>query len=136
MNEAETFTVSSAISVPRDHQSGTIYFISCDYADFPIKIGFATELRKRLHGIQTSLPYEVVLLAQMPGNRRFERRLFRQFEEFRLRGEWFRRVEPLLRTIDLVKADRPIQWRPELDPWRSPEYAAHIRGLMNHIARD
>jgi hypothetical protein len=74
---------------------GVVYFITCDHPDFPIKIGFATDLIPRIAAVQTSLPYQVKILHTTPGNRLMERDIGRQFEKHRIRGEWFSR-EPVL----------------------------------------
>lgn len=80
--------------------AGTIYFITCEAPDYPIKIGIATNLGKRLRGIQIGSPFRIVLLAQMPGSYFDERLLHGQFKELHLRGEWFRRGDALMQFID------------------------------------
>jgi hypothetical protein len=129
VNIRETLTDNCANAVPLDHQPGTIYFVTCDHDDFPIKIGFATNVKSRMIGFQTALPYPVILLAQTDGTRRLERKLHRQFKELRLRGEWFKRDPLVLEAIEDIKSGKPLLWRPELDPWSDPAFEAHIRAL-------
>jgi hypothetical protein len=107
MNKVETFANSCAETVPLDHQPGRVYFLSCDAPDFPIKIGFATGRTARKSSHQTSLPYDVVILAEMVGTRRTERGLLRHFKKQRLRGEWFRRHPELMEVIARVNDGKP-----------------------------
>jgi hypothetical protein len=80
----------------------TIYFVTCDAPDFPIKIGMAGDVTERLRDIRTSLPFEPILLASYPGTSKDERAIQKRFEALRIRGEWFRRENELLDYIASV----------------------------------
>ncbi len=84
-----------------------VYFVSCGIADFPIKIGYATNVEARLRSIQVSLPFEVKLLGALPGDREKERSLHVAFSHLRMRNEWFRRDPELMKYIEgLEPVDR------------------------------
>lgn len=77
----------------------TVYFATCDVPDFPIKIGISSSPVWRLHKMQTSMPYDVVLLGVMPGDLSAEKMLHLDFRHLRLRGEWFRRDPSILEFV-------------------------------------
>lgn len=85
-------------STPDPEPTNTVYFIECDGH---IKIGTTSgPVRKRLKALSTGHHSELILLAtiaNVPGQLEFD--LHRQFAEFRVRGEWFLKVQPLLDYI-------------------------------------
>lgn len=85
-------------AIPLERQM-TIYFVTCQYPDFPIKIGIAVNVRRRVNGLQTALPYPVVVLGTVKGSIVNERFIHRDFHRLRLQGEWFRRDPALLDFI-------------------------------------
>jgi hypothetical protein len=88
------------VPTPRFERDGYIYFATCqEDPDFPIKIGYATELKSRLGGLQTGLPWKVVLLASFVGTRDDERKLHLYYRHDRLLGEWFKRSADLIELI-------------------------------------
>lgn len=78
---------------------GYIYFIQgqCGGA---IKIGYSLSPSARLRTLQTGYPDTLRILLLIPGNESTEQMLHRQFEEMRLKGEWFR---PDKRLTDKIK---------------------------------
>lgn len=54
-----------------------------------VKIGKASNVKKRLYGIQTSNPNRLVVRWQTPGGVILEGRLHERFKHLRLEGEWF-----------------------------------------------
>jgi hypothetical protein len=95
-------------------KSGYVYFIQSGGTDGPIKIGHSIDVANRLKELQTSSPYELVLLGSMKFDHpwqaaAFEYRLHHEvFWDLRLRGEWFRcdpRILRLVRTVTMVAAD-------------------------------
>jgi hypothetical protein len=113
---------SGAIHPSRYPASGHVYFITCDQTDFPIKIGFTTDLPSRVTALGRGLPYPALALAVIPGNRWIERRLLKHFKSDRLRGEWFRRSPDLMAAIDRANAGEPVL--PTLPP--SEELVRHL----------
>lgn len=66
-----------------------------------IKIGFSTDIRARLVGLQTALPTHLALLKIIEGaERKRERQLHRKFAEYRTQGEWFRHEGRLAAWIE------------------------------------
>lgn len=74
-----------------------IYFIQTGDNRY-IKIGYtaATDVKKRIASIQTSIPFEVKVLATMPGTQEIERQLHKRFGGLQERGEWFRTQRDLV----------------------------------------
>lgn len=71
----------------RPAKKGWIYFIQA--GDF-VKIGYATNIKVRIKGLETGSPVELVLLRQERGNMDDEARYHKQFADLHVRGEWFR----------------------------------------------
>lgn len=67
-----------------------VYFIQCNGRQGPIKIGRASNPPARRDDLQTSNPYPLVLLGYISGGARTEKALHKEFDEVRVRGEWFR----------------------------------------------
>lgn len=80
---------------------GFVYFASCDFPDFPVKIGWASDVAARMVTLQCALPYRVVLLAQMPGTLADEHAFHIGYTAERLQGEWFKRCPDLMQVIML-----------------------------------
>jgi len=79
----------------------TIYFVqSIDGG--PVKIGYTTQLPKRLADLRSMNPRFLVLLASMPGTEDDERRLHERFSTTRLHGEWFKSTTDLVALIASV----------------------------------
>ena len=88
-----------------------VYFAICEGF---CKIGYSSEPRKRVLGIQSNCPFEVRLLVAIVGGRTKERELHERFKDYKSRGEWFRFegelqefVEDLIREGNRRKADDP-----------------------------
>lgn len=78
-----------------------------------IKIGYTEDentLETRLSSLQSASPIELVLIGVIAAERRNERLIHSQFADFRIRGEWFVPVSPLLSFISL-NAERVIPRR-------------------------
>jgi hypothetical protein len=86
------------------NKPGVIYFVTCDAPDYPIKIGIAFDVGRRLRQMQNAQPYPITLLAEMPGHYLHERVLHGLFKHLHMRGEWFRRDAELIDFIENVKA--------------------------------
>lgn len=75
---------------------GFIYIVG--YSEF-LKIGFTTNVRKRLSAIQSSLPIVLTTYCIFAGSLEQEQNLHIKFAEFKLRGEWFRQSPDLMTYI-------------------------------------
>lgn len=106
-----------------------IYFIECDGY---VKIGYTTQLNRRVKSFATSNPHPVKLLASAPGNVEDEQELHKRFRELHHRGEWFRKTPELLAGIKAAcgqLVDKDAAFRKERPVIGSNEY-------MDIIARD
>lgn len=81
---------------------GFIYFIQGENGG-PIKIGFTENISKRLKGLQTGHCDNLVVLATFPGKMQNEKDLHSKYGEIRLRGEWFKPTEELIKYIKTLK---------------------------------
>jgi len=122
----------------------------------PVKVGFTTNVHRRLHALQNAVPQELILRALLPDDHRMlERGLHEDMAEFRLRGEWFVPVDALwfaLRCtpqVDLSKlraprkslkvgsrmpaADAELHWRDE--SLSMQQALAHMTGWSSSAAR-
>lgn len=75
-----------------------VYFLHDEIAE-AVKIGHTVDLAHRASSVQGGNPRELVLLGAVPGGVSEEQRLHRLFADERLRGEWFRATDDLLRTV-------------------------------------
>jgi hypothetical protein len=67
-----------------------IYFAKAEDTDL-VKIGYTfSQPEKRLKGLQTGCPHELLLLYAIEGDQDGERELHRTFAHLRENGEWFR----------------------------------------------
>lgn len=82
---------------------GRIYFLSAKGTKF-VKIGFTQDLKKRVAELQTSSPYELILLKEIKGSFATEQFLLRLFGASRVRGEWFVKTKALTTFIARLKA--------------------------------
>lgn len=74
-----------------------VYFIQAGLG--PIKIGYTTDIKRRLPSLQTSTSKKLRVLATIAGRVGLERELHRRFHEHRISGEWFRPAPELLAFI-------------------------------------
>lgn len=72
---------------PVSSARNVVYFIKCQGF---VKIGTASNFSNRLTGLQTASPFDLEVLATIPGDTRKERELHERFREFHHRLEWFR----------------------------------------------
>lgn len=84
----------------------TVYFITCEAPDFPVKIGVASDVATRVKALSVAMPYPVFVLATISGGIDQERLFHMQFAEHRLQGEWFKRTPELMELIQVL-ARRP-----------------------------
>lgn len=78
-------------------ESEFVYFIGPRLG--PIKIGKAADVKKRLSGLQTSCHEALIVFGVVKGDYNLEKSLHQKFAKLRIRGEWFRRCQPLLSFI-------------------------------------
>ncbi|MEB3191101.1 MAG: YozE family protein, partial [Snowella sp.] len=87
---------------PPIEKSGCVYFIQSQ-GTHTIKIGYTSgQAQNRLKDLQTAHPYQLNILATLPGDRNYEKSLHQRFAEYRLKGEWFEPHPDLLAFIALL----------------------------------
>lgn len=96
MNNMNGFTMPMFFNV-----TGYVYFIQMDRIG-AIKIGYTTDVEKRIASLQTASPYKLYLLCVFPANEEIERQLHYCFRDVRLEGEWFLPHPFLLKELDLI----------------------------------
>ena len=95
-------TSASEQSQPASHK---VYFVEAVSTGL-VKIGWTSNLEKRLYALRRGNAVELVLLKCIPGDRAVEAALHRRFRAYRVRGEWFR-VDPLRSDIDALTGNIP-----------------------------
>lgn len=88
--------IEDARTVPPE---GYLYFMR---AGPFVKIGFATDIRRRVAELQTGCPFELDLLCLIHGQPADELRLHSRFDHLRERKEWFRLEDDLRELIDVL----------------------------------
>lgn len=90
-----------------------VYFIQCGKGG-PIKIGLTDNPRNRLAALQTGSPWKYILLrvvsdvSGLPSNaQHYEQWAHKEFERYRLDGEWF---EPVQKLLDFIKDPVSDNW--------------------------
>jgi hypothetical protein len=73
-----------------------VYLLSCDNK---YKIGFSTNLAKRLKTFNTASPIPYRLVGAAPGDAELEKKLHSKLVEFRTFGEWFMHRKEVLDTF-------------------------------------
>jgi hypothetical protein len=101
VNGVQAPATSPALEQQEDQAGAEVREGDCVYmiqqgADGPIKIGFSSDIRARISGLQTANPYPLRLLKTIPGNELLERKLHSRFAKHRLVGEWFKPEADLL----------------------------------------
>lgn len=81
---------------------GVVYFVQGSTGG-PIKIGYTTNMCNRLKELQTGFPDTLVILCAKKGYSKEEGEYHKAFEEFKLKGEWFKPVPEILSTIENIK---------------------------------
>jgi hypothetical protein len=99
-----------------------IYFARCEDMNGYIKIGRATNPRKRISDLRNGCPYEVILLATLPGGLLREKILHRRFEASRIRGEWFSPSPELMEVIASGLSQGSRQYPYEDRDWLYQKY--------------
>lgn len=79
------------------HVRGFVYFIrTAQY----IKIGFSTRPLDRLRALQTAHPEELEIMGTREASRDLETELHAYLDDYRVRGEWFQAVGPIMDYIE------------------------------------
>lgn len=91
-----------------------VYFVQADQVGL-VKIGYASDLWRRIFDLCMASPVPLVLLAHTPGGHTEEQKLHRRLELDRHHGEWFRPTRAVMACVAEASAlDQgvPRSWRP------------------------
>jgi hypothetical protein len=77
--------------MPAKRSLGWVYFFQAATDEGAVKIGWSSDPRRRHGGMASSVPFNLELVALIPGTKALEKRLHQRFDHFRIRGEWFGR---------------------------------------------
>lgn len=83
---------------------GAVYFIGHAGAADLVKIGYTTNIRKRLGSLQCANGRKLVVLHTVSGTMADERALHERFASARREGEWFEPTAELLAYINELRA--------------------------------
>jgi hypothetical protein len=86
----------------RSKYPGYVYFIQGETGG-PVKIGYSDDVSKRLKGLQTGHPDNLIILFAYPGSQNDEKAIHERLNNHRLRGEWFRPDNELFLVIEEYK---------------------------------
>lgn len=84
-----------------------------------IKIGYSESPLSRVSGMQTGNPYELQLIAVIPGDTGLESYLHERFADMRVRGEWFKETGLLEVFVNVCESVFPVP-EPEYTPPAPP----------------
>lgn len=76
------------MALPVEAGAEVVYFIHAPEVR-RVKIGYSTDVEKRLIGLQTSSPCALRLIKIIPGGKDLEQRLHYRFRAHHVDGEWF-----------------------------------------------
>jgi len=83
----------------------SVYFIG--HIDFAIKIGMATNVKRRMADLQSHSPLQLTLFATTPGGLKIEKGYHARFTDHRLHGEWFSPHPDILAEIARLTGATP-----------------------------
>lgn len=90
---------------PKKPERGTIYIMTVEAEDRPVKIGFTDHLGRRQSHMQTGMPFLLRLEAAFFAESAIEGLLHSILSRHRIRGEWFRRCPDVEMLIEHAKRD-------------------------------
>ena len=104
------------IDIIGKYKKGFVYFVRAGFFG-PIKIGFTTNIPKRMYQLQTGCPDKIQLLGSIKTNQGTEEALHERFKATRLEGEWFLPNEKILSVInDMLEEEKEhVYYDPEID---------------------
>jgi len=97
-------------------------------ADNRVKIGFTSAPESRIRDLQVSNPAVLEVLLVVNGNRDLEQQLHREFQYYRIRGEWFEYCQPIKDLIaNSAEDDRKYEFGFEQKDFDSGEQVFRLR---------
>ena len=80
-------------------EGSVVYFVGADEGSGAVKIGWSTDLKKRMSALNTGSSRALTLLAWVRGGRVVEAHFHKAFKASRVNGEWFKRTPDLVALI-------------------------------------
>jgi hypothetical protein len=118
----------------------TVYFMRMGNGG-PFKIGYTSNLKKRVVAISQGLPDHVTVEATIDGGREVELRIHRALSESRRRLEWFNPTDEVLALVSVAKlrgTDAVLRWldakeqshRPFVAPAGDGAFDDELKGII------
>ena len=85
-----------------------VYFLSS--RNKTIKIGYTSNIKKRINTLSTCMDSEPELLCTIIGNRELELLIHVLFDSERIRGEWFHDCKDIRDFIILLKVQKDLEF--------------------------
>jgi hypothetical protein len=114
-------------------KSGHIYFITNSEAE-TVKIGYATDVRRRLESLQTGNHVKLLLYSGFPATAHLERVLHRAVKDLRIFNEWFRHTDLLDELISCFE-DKLSDRVDHVTPFSPAEVEFVIDDWLNSYGR-
>lgn len=88
-----------------------VYFVQ-DTRSGAVKVGFSTNVAKRVSGLRTSCPFPLRFLGSIPGGKERERELHAMFSCYfnRLCGEWYEHSDEMMASISAQINQQHTVW--------------------------
>lgn len=102
--QASESSTDLAESVEKYISTRVVYFVSYG-VDGPIKIGTTSNLERRIHHLRNACPYQIGVLATLPGGSVTEREIHALLESDRLEGEWFCRSQSVMAIVRFARTN-------------------------------
>jgi hypothetical protein len=106
---------------PQEGNAGFVYIIQA-IGTARVKLGYSIEPEKRLRELQTGSPYELALLSKWRARPATERRLHREFAEYRVKGEWFELPRQLIERLAVSDQETKTLNTSDTKLWRLETY--------------
>lgn len=112
-------------------QKSFVYFLKPVGFFGPIKIGCSAFPIRRLKGLMSWSPFDLEIMATVPGGPELEANLHACFCDLNIRGEWFTPDARLLACIEIIKGGAPIADAVDLNDRRGSIRKGRTRKAMS-----
>lgn len=110
---------------------GRVYFITAR-ASATVKVGYSTNVRKRLIDLQTSASVKLRMEFSCAGDRELERALHAFLKPYRVSGEWFRYGPHIHDLIDEMCDFRSVKADDiDMEEWGVPISAEDLQKIVS-----
>jgi len=102
------------------------------YGDL-LKIGYSSELSRRVYAIMHGIPGDVTFVGHMPGDVEVEAHLHFVFAASRFSGEWFRQTPDILEFCRVMLIPELPAVADRVDGTRKAEYAQALKDTRDRL---